>query len=260
LSTGTNIYFASDLHLGAPNAEDSLRREKLFVQWLNEIGPKASEIFLVGDIFDFWYEYRHVIPKGYVRLLGKLAELADRGVKLHFFTGNHDLWYSNYFEQQLGASIHHTPVIREFFGRTFYIAHGDGLGPGDHGYKLLKKVLTNRLSRFLFTLLHPDWGVSLANFFSRLSRNHNYHPQEPGAPEPHTYGEQEFLYIHSRQVLENQPDIDYFIYGHRHIIFDRQVGDKARCLILGDWLSFFSYLEASEAGVTLKRFPLRRHA
>ena len=247
---GNNVYFVSDLHLGIPTPAKSLEREKHFVQWLEEISPDLSTLVLLGDIFDFWFEYKHAVPRGYIRLLGKLAELADRGVEILLFTGNHDLWYKDYFPQQIGAQVYYGPVVKEFFGQTFYLAHGDGLGPGDHGYKFLKKVFTHPLSQWMFARLHPNFGIGLANFFSQLSSKHNRQH------EVIDYGENEYLIAHSREVLKTHPDIQYFVFGHRHLFKEADLTPESRLFILGDWIQYFSYLKVSESEVTLNKYPM----
>src|SRR5215218_4738062 len=164
------VYFLSDFHLGVPTPEKSLEREKLIVQFLDEAKKDAHTIFIVGDMFDFWFEYRKVVPKGHVRLLGKLAELSDAGVQLHFFVGNHDMWMKDYLQTELNMPVYFGPQTFTFNHCSFYIAHGDGLGPGDHGYKAMKKVFRHPLSQCLFSLLPPAIGVGMANYFSRKSR------------------------------------------------------------------------------------------
>ncbi len=166
----SKIYFASDFHLGVPNYEKSLEREKVIVKWLEEIRFDAKEIFLVGDIFDYWYEYTFVIPKGYVRLQGKIAEIVDSGIPVHFFTGNHDMWMGDYFPKELGVSVNHEPIQREFNGKKFYIGHGDGLGPGDWSYKLQKFFFTNKLVQWCFSRLHPNFASYVASSVSKKSR------------------------------------------------------------------------------------------
>lgn len=225
-----------------------MRRERLFVQWLESIRPHAAELFLVGDIFDFWFEYRHAVPKGYVRMMGKLAEMADAGTIIHVFSGNHDLWFRDYFSIEIGARVYHEPIQRELHGHSFYIAHGDGLGPGDRGYKLLKKIFTAPLSIWLYRALHPDWGIGLARFFSSLSRSYQREMDNS------FLGEYEFLIAHSRQVLEVSPEIEYFVFGHRHILRDEEIQPGRHTIFLGDWINFFSYLEVSPEGVSLRRF------
>ncbi|MEM9723011.1 MAG: UDP-2,3-diacylglucosamine diphosphatase [Bacteroidota bacterium] len=249
-----SIYIVSDLHLGAPNHEESLKREKHFVQFLREAENDIQELYLLGDIFDFWFEYKRAIPKGFVRILGKLAELSDKGIPIHIFSGNHDLWYKDYLIQEIGAIIHHKPLRRDFFSHSFYLAHGDGLGPGDHGYKFMKRVITHPISKWLFSLLHPDWGIGLALGISGMSRKH----QRTVSPYPANefLGEKEYLLIHSKELLQTEPDISHFVYGHRHILRKFPIQDRATCYFLGDWINFFSYLKISPSEITLTTYPL----
>src|SRR6185369_16215685 len=170
IPAGKKVYFLSDFHLGVPSHEDSLVREKKVVEFLERIRSDAAVIFIVGDLFDFWYEYKKVVPKGFVRILGKMAEITDSGISIHFFIGNHDMWMSGYFEKELNIPVYHEPRIFEFNGSRFYVGHGDGLGPGDHGYKFIKKVFRNKVCQWLFGILPPALGVGLANYMSRSSR------------------------------------------------------------------------------------------
>lgn len=250
MTTSGKIYFASDLHLGTPDGTTSLQREKLFVQWLEEVRKDASEIFLVGDTFDFWHEYKTVVPKGYVRLQGKLAEIADSGIPIHLFTGNHDLWMFGYLEKELGVILHKQPVEREFAGKRFFIGHGDGLGPKDYGYKLMKKVFANRLCQFAFRWLHPDWGTKLAMYLSRKSRysNEGVHQLEKFRGE-----EEEWLIQYCKRKLQQQ-QYDYFIFGHRHLPLDITLNDKSRYINTGDWLDYNSYAVFDGDKLELKYF------
>src|SRR3954470_21300966 len=170
MALSKKIYFLSDFHLGAPNPAASLDREKRIVKFLDEIKDSAATIFVVGDLFDFWYEYKRVVPRGYVRILGKLAELTDAGIPIHFFVGNHDMWMKDYFQKELNIPVYFEPVSFEFNSKKFLVGHGDGLGPGDHGYKFIKKIFRNRFCQWLFGLLPPQAGIGLANYFSRKSR------------------------------------------------------------------------------------------
>lgn len=247
------IYIASDLHLGAPDPTSSLAREKHFVRFLREVAHDATELYLLGDVFDFWFEYKRVVPRGYVRLLGQLAAMADAGVKIHLFAGNHDLWYDGYLTQEIGATLYREPVIRSFHGRRYYLAHGDGLGPGDHGYKVMKRVFTHPLSRWLFARLHPNFGVGLALQVSQKGGNHHYHAPEE-LEEQHK-GEAEFLYHHARAVFAEDPGIEAFIFGHRHLLIDDQLQDGPRIILLGDWIQYFSYLTLTPDGCSLSVFP-----
>lgn len=229
------IYFLSDFHLGAPDHARSLGREKIIVGFLDEIKKDAAEIFLVGDMFDFWYEYRKVVPKGYVRLLGKLAELSDAGIPMHFFVGNHDMWMRDYFQKELNIPVYYEPKEFERNGKHFLIGHGDGLGPGDHGYKRLKKVFRNPVSKFLFGILPPVAGMGLANYLSRRSR------AQTGASEETFLGEdKEWLIIYCKDVLKKL-NIDFFVFGHRHLPIDYRLSDSSRYINLGDWIRYYTY-------------------
>ncbi len=229
------VYFASDFHLGVPDKLRSREREQLVVAWLDQVSADAAHIFLVGDIFDFWFEYKDVVPRGYVRLLGKLAELRDRGIPVSVFIGNHDMWMKGYFEEELDIPVYYEPKIYQIGKHRFYIGHGDGLGPGDHGYKFIKKVFRNPLCRWLFASLHPRWGIGMANFWSRKSRG------SKGEEDREFLGkDQEWLAIYSREILEKE-HFDFFIFGHRHIPMDIRLNDHSRYLNLGDWIYNFTY-------------------
>lgn len=227
------IYFLSDFHLGSPDFASSLERERIIVRFLDEIKNNAAEIFLVGDMFDFWHEYRKVVPKGYVRLLGKLAELSDKGIPLHFFVGNHDMWVKNYFQQELRMQVYFEPKEFERNGIKFLVGHGDGLGPGDHGYKRLKRLFRNPVCQWLFGILPPALGVGLANYMSQRSRRQTTEEKFLGE-------EKEWLLIYSKEVLKND-FYNYFIFGHRHLPIDYHVSANSRYINLGDWIRFYTY-------------------
>jgi UDP-2,3-diacylglucosamine hydrolase len=230
-----NIYFLSDFHLGTPSHADSLVREKLIVQFLNEIEDKAAEIFIVGDMFDFWYEYKYVVPKGYVRLLGKLAQLSDRGIQLHFFVGNHDMWMTDYLQQELNMPVYFEPKEFSWNGKQFLIGHGDGLGPGDKGYKRLKKVFRNPVCQWAFGILPPQLGMGVANYMSRRSR------AKTGSSEEIFLGEdKEWLVQYCKEKLQEK-HFDFFIFGHRHLPIDFRLTSNSRYINLGDWISFYTY-------------------
>lgn len=231
----SKIYFASDFHLGAPNYEQSLSREKTIVSWLDFIKEDATDIYLLGDIFDFWYEWKRAVPKGYVRLLGKLAELGDAGINIHFFTGNHDLWTFGYLENELGIQIHRKPIQITLQGKKCYIAHGDGLGPGDQGYKFLKKLFTSKLCQWLFSRLHPNSSFALANYFSSKSRVANSDSDKIYKGE-----DDEWLVSYSKEILKNE-HFDYFIFGHRHLVLDIDLSKSSRYINLGEWINYNSY-------------------
>jgi UDP-2,3-diacylglucosamine hydrolase len=235
LQPGKKIFFFSDVHLGAPNAPASLVREQKLLRFLNSIEPLAQEIIIVGDLFDFWYEYRHVVPKGYVRLLGKLAQLTDKGIGIHFFVGNHDMWMKTYFQEELNIPVYFGPKTFQYGKASFYVAHGDGLGPGDHGYKFLKKIFRNPLCQWLFGMLPPVIGIGLANFFSKKSREAvTEHEKVFLGPE------KEWLMIHSRSILHSR-HFDYFIYGHRHVPGIHLLKENSQYVNLGDWVTHFTY-------------------
>jgi UDP-2,3-diacylglucosamine hydrolase len=235
LQPGKKIYFNSDYHLGVPNAEKSREREKKVVKWLEEIRNDAQEIYLMGDLFDFWFEYRYVVPKGYVRLLGKIAEIVDSGIPVYVFTGNHDMWMFGYFEKELGVPVFHKPEVREWNGKRFYLGHGDGLGPGDKAYKILKRVFRNRASQVAFSLLPSRIGMGIANYFSRRSRHAN------ADSDARFLGEnEEWLVVYCKEILEKE-HFDYFIFGHRHLPLDIDLGQNSRYINLGDWIRYFSY-------------------
>lgn len=245
---GKKIYFISDFHLGVPNDKDSRKREDKIVAWLNSISKDAQILYLMGDVFDYWFEYKEVVPRGYVRLLGKLAELSDAGVELHYFTGNHDMWVFDYLPKEIGLQIHRAPIQKEYNGKKFFLGHGDGLGPGDFGYKFIKKVFANKLAQWLFARVHPNTGIGLMKFFSRRSRI------ATGTSDDVYLGDdKEWLMIFSREVLQKE-HYDYFIFGHRHMPLDKQLSDKSRYINLGEWINHFTYAEYDGAELSLKKF------
>jgi UDP-2,3-diacylglucosamine hydrolase len=247
LPSEKKIYFLSDFHLGAPDHASSLEREKIIVQFLSEIKNDAAEIFLVGDMFDFWYEYRKVVPKGYVRLLGKLAELTDAGISMHFFVGNHDMWMRDYLQKELNIPIYFEPREFERHGKRFLIGHGDGLGPGDHGYKRLKKIFRNPACQWLFGILPPVIGVGIANYMSRRSRAHT------GSKEETFLGEDnEWLITYCKDVLKEKK-IDFFVFGHRHLPIDYRL-DNSRYINLGDWIRYYTYAVFDGQTLVLKSY------
>ncbi|MFN5323515.1 MAG: UDP-2,3-diacylglucosamine diphosphatase [Bacteroidota bacterium] len=248
IPSGKKIYFLSDFHLGAPDKTSSRIREKNVIDWLDRVSSDASEIYLLGDVFDFWFEYKTAVPKGYTRLLGKLASLTDSGIKLHYFTGNHDMWVFDYFPEEIGCTIYREPIVRDICGKRFYIGHGDGLGPGDHGYKFIKKVFANRLCQWLFRWLHPDFGIPLANFFSKRSRI-----ATGDSDEKYLGDENEWLVQYCKELLKKEY-FDYLIFGHRHLPIDMVIDGKGRYVNLGEWISHNTF--ASFDGTELK---LERH-
>jgi UDP-2,3-diacylglucosamine hydrolase len=246
------IFFASDFHFGIPDAASSRKREDLFVRWLDQVGPEAREIFLMGDLFDFWFEYNTVVPRGYTRLLGKLAELTDSGVKIHLFRGNHDMWAFDYLNKELNIEIHRDPEIREFNGKKFYLAHGDGLGPGDHGYKFIKKVFQCRLNQWLFRWIHPDIGIKLGLYWSRKSRYASLSRDDHEQQEKELINKR--LTVYSREILQAHPEIDCFIFGHWHLPMEIPLTEKCVQISLGDWLTHFTYAEFDGQKLQLRTY------
>ncbi len=248
LLPGKSVYFASDFHLGVPDDHTSRLRERKIVRWLDAVAPTAGAIFLVGDIFDFWFEYRHTIPKGFIRLQGKLAQLSDAGIPVVFFTGNHDMWMFGYFTEELNVHIHRAPQQFMIAGKKFLIGHGDGLGPGDRRYKALKKLFRSSVAQWLFARLHPNLGMGIAHTWSRNSRLAN---NKKG--EDKFLGEDEWLWTYCREV-ESREHHDYYIFGHRHLPLDLPVGESGRYINLGEWVNHYTYGQFDGAELTLKTF------
>ena len=243
----SKIYFASDLHLGVPNREKSLVREKLFVQWLDDLKVDAEAIYLLGDIFDFWFEYKKAVPKGYVRLLGKLAEFSDSNIPIHIFTGNHDMWLFDYLEDEINAHIYREPIEVSLKGKRFFIGHGDGLGPGDNGYKLIKKIFKNKLCQWLFERIHPNLGISIAQYWSKKSRIAN------GEKDESYHGEKDWLTQFCKQKMKTI-EVDYFIFGHRHLPLEVDLGNNTIYINLGEWVNYNSYAVFDGKKLELKRY------
>ena len=245
---GKKIYFASDNHLGAPDKQSSGPREKKFVNWLDHVKQDAAAIFLLGDLFDFWFEYRTVVPKGFTRTLGKLAEITDSGIPVYYFVGNHDLWMNGYFEEELQIPVFHKPQQFQFNHTSFFIGHGDGLGPGDKGYKRMKKLFTNPLAKWFFRWIHPDWGVRLAQYFSVKNRLIS------GEDDIQFLGEDnEWLVQYAKRKLENK-HYDYFVFGHRHLPLEIDLNGRSTYINLGDWISYYTYAVFDGVHLSLKEF------
>jgi len=239
------VYFASDFHLGVPDYATSLMREKRIIRWLDNCKKDAKAIFLVGDLFDFWFEYKHTVPKGYARFMGKLAELSDSGIELHVFVGNHDLWMFGYFERELNAKVYYDPIEVNINGKLIYVGHGDGLGPGDKGYKQLKKIFTNSFFQWCFNWLHPNIGIGLANFWSSKSR------AQANNVEQQFLGDEEWLWQYAK-VMEATKHHDYYVFGHRHLPLNLEVGNASRYINLGEWLTQYTYAVFEEGELKLK--------
>lgn len=235
---GGGLFFLSDAHLGSLAIPHRRMQERRLVNFLDEIKDKAEAVFLLGDMFDFWYEYKQVVPKGYTRFLGKLSELTDLGIEVHFFTGNHDIWAYNYLEEECGVILHTKPAVVELHGKTFFLAHGDGLGDKrDWGFRFIRSIFHNRACQCMFNWLHPDLGVSFGLNWAKHSRL----KRKDGAEPPYLGEDKEDLVRFSKDYLKTHPDIDYFLFGHRHIELDLMLTKQSRLLILGDWISQFTY-------------------
>lgn len=243
-----SIYFASDFHLGLDLQESSADREKRIVKWLSEIIDKTEELYLLGDLFDYWFEYKSVVPRGHLRFLAKLTEFTDRGIPVHVFTGNHDMWMFDYLATEVGATIHRDPIIKEFYGKTFFLGHGDGLGPGDHGYKFIKKVFRSKINQWLFARLHPNLAIWLMRRFSTTSR-------EAQTEENQFLGaDKEWLVLYCEKKIQ-QENIDYFIFGHRHLPIDHVLSNgQSRYINSGDWMRHNTYVECHGSEVELKTY------
>ncbi len=241
------IYFLSDAHLGAKTIADPRAHECRLVRFLDSIKTDAKALYLMGDIIDFWYEYKTVVPRGYTRFFGKIAELTDSGVEVHWFTGNHDIWIFDYLPQELGVKVHHHALSTIINGKRFFLAHGDGLGDDSLGYKLMSGAFRNKLCQRLFASIHPRWTIALANYWSKKSRLSS-------GDDGQFYGEdKEHLVLHSRELLA-QSEFDFFVYGHRHIMLDLMLTRTSRVIILGDWINLFSYAVMEGDQLWLEQF------
>lgn len=242
------IYFVSDVHLGAPAFKNNHERELLFAKWLDSINNDVEELYLMGDIFDFWWEYKKVVPRGFTRILGRIANLTDRGIPVHFFTGNHDLWVFDYLPSEVGVIVHKNEIIKEFGGKKFFLAHGDGLDAGDIGYIRLKKIFTNKKLQWWFSRLHPNFALHIAHKWSGSSRTAKLEKKE-----------EEFnvnidgMYKFAKEFLTKEP-IDYFIFGHRHVMAVLPLTEKSNFVLLGDWITNFSYGVFDGEKFELKKF------
>jgi UDP-2,3-diacylglucosamine hydrolase len=243
------IFFASDVHLGAFGIKDPFKHEQIFVSWLDSIKEEASEIYLLGDIFDFWWEYKNTIPRGFARFIGKLCELTDKGIKIHYFTGNHDLWIFDYLPKETGVRVVREAEVRILNGKKFYLAHGDGLGKYDRKYNMLKSLFTNRFAQQMFAMIHPRWGIAIARNWSGNSRKTNI--KKYG--ESYFGDDKEWLVLYSREMLQNE-HFDYFIFGHRHFAKVINLSESSKMVYLGDWINLFTYAEWNGNELMLKKF------
>lgn len=239
------IYFASDFHLGSPNIIESRIREKKIISWLNLIEKDAKAIYLLGDVFDFWFEYQKVVPKGFVRILGKLAQLCDNGIEIHYTIGNHDMWMNGYLEEEIGLKIHYEEFIINENNQQIFIGHGDGLGKGDYSYKLLKKIFSSSICKWLFSRLHPNFGINLGQKWSSTSRLNENEKTSPN---------KEILVGYCQEQQKKNP-VDYYIFGHRHLPLNIKIDERCQYINLGDWISNFTYAVYCDEKIELKKFP-----
>jgi len=249
---GKKIFFASDFHLGVPTYEESQAREKRIIDWLESVLPEAHSIYLLGDIFDFWFEYKHAIPKGFARLQGKLAAIRDAGIPIYFFTGNHDMWMFDYFPHEFGIPVYREPKLLEVGNQKLLIGHGDGLGPGDRTYKILKKIFASKICQWLFARIHPNLGIGIANLWSRKSRLGNMKREESFTDE-----KKEYLWVYCSAV-EATVHHDFYVFGHRHLPLDLKIGDHSRYINLGEWVNFNTYAVYDGKDIMLKTFDSKR--
>ncbi|MDR2914804.1 MAG: UDP-2,3-diacylglucosamine diphosphatase [Tannerella sp.] len=245
------IYFASDIHLGNRYLDNPLDAEKKIVQWLDSIKKDAAAIYFLGDVFDYWYEYKYVVPRGHVRFLGKLAELSDIGIEIHFFTGNHDIWMFDYFPEEFGAIIHREPITVELLGKNFFLGHGDEIGYRPLKYRIIQSVFRNRLCQILYATIHPRWTFGFAHRWSLSSRKSGLAAEKVKlAQTRNTIALESF----AKTYLETHPDINFFMFGHLHILLNREISPDSRLIIIGDWMQFFSYAEWDGSILELRIF------
>lgn len=244
------IYFISDAHLGCKAVKWNRNRERRLVRFLDDIKDHATALYMLGDMFDYWFEYKSVVPKGHVRFLGKIAELTDRGVEVHFFIGNHDIWCRDYLTRECGVIMHYEPCTMEIQGKVFYLAHGDGLGDEDRKFGFLRGMFHNRFLQWAFHWLHPDWTVP----FGLRWAQHNKERHDQMGPPVYQGEEREPLVIYSKSYLRDHPDVNFFVYGHRHIELDLMLTRDTRLLILGNWVESFTYACFDGENMTLTNY------
>lgn len=230
------IYFVSDMHFGSDIFEKSIEREKRFVRWLDSIKDETKALYLLGDVFDFWFEYKYVVPAGFTRFLGKIAEMSDEGIEIHFFTGNHDIWAYGYLPKEIGVIIHREPLLTEISGKVFYLAHGDGLGDNSFSFRFIRSIFHNSICQKMFAFLHPRLGIGFGYRWSKHSRK-----KELKNPVPYLGEDKEHLVLYAKDYIKKHPEVDYLIFGHRHIMLDLMLNHKSRMMIIGDWLQHFSF-------------------
>jgi UDP-2,3-diacylglucosamine hydrolase len=246
----SKIYFLSDVHLGSVlHAKRSTEHEveRKLCRWFDKVKDDAKAIYLLGDIFDYWFEYRYVVPRGFVRVLGKIAELTDEGIEVHFFIGNHDIWLTDYLETECGVIIQRRPLVCQLMGQQFFLAHGDGLGDDSRSFKIIRALFHSKLCRKMFATIHPRWAVGFAHKWSNHSR-------ATGRMEEYLGEDKEHLVLFAKEHLKVASNINYFIFGHRHILLDLMIRPACRVIILGDWINYFSYAVFDGRHLTVEVF------
>ncbi|MGV8962941.1 MAG: UDP-2,3-diacylglucosamine diphosphatase [Candidatus Saccharimonadaceae bacterium] len=241
------IYFLSDAHLGSTSHANSIDVERKMCRWFDTVKHDAQAIYLMGDIFDYWFEYKNVVPRGFTRVLGKLSELTDSGIPVYFFIGNHDIWVTDYLSAECGLIVIKEPVIKNLNGKIFYLAHGDGLGDESKSFKFIRKIYHNSFLRIMYAAIHPRWTIAFASKWSNYSRMND-------KEEPYLGEEKEHLIQFAKEKLKTEPQINYFIFGHRHIMLNLPLKDESYIVILGDWMHCFSYAEFDGEAIQLKQF------
>ena len=237
----------SDAHLGSVSHDSSIDVERKLCRWFDAVKHDAKEIYLLGDIFDYWFEYKNVVPRGFTRVLGKFSELTDVGIPIYFFIGNHDIWLTDYLSTECGLIVKRKPVVKNIDGKVFFLAHGDGLGDESWGFRFVRKIYHNKFLRFLYAAIHPRWTMAFASKWSNYSRM-------SAEIAPFMGEEKEHLIQFAKEELKRSPEINYFIFGHRHIMLNHPLKDNSNIVILGDWMSYFSYAVFDSKTVELKQF------
>jgi Uncharacterized protein conserved in bacteria len=247
--TKKKIYFASDIHLGSDVFEDPRLTEKRLVRWLDSIKDEAKVLYLLGDVFDFWFEYKKVVPKGFTRFLGKIAEMSDNGTEIHFFTGNHDIWVYDYLPLEIGVIVHKEPLVTEINGKIFYLAHGDGLGDDSRSFRFIRSIFHHKTCQFLFAALPTRWGIGFAHCWSKHSRK-----KSDLCSAPYFGEDKEHLVLFAKNYIKEHPETDYLLFGHRHILLDLMLNKKSRMMIIGDWIQYYSYAVFDGEDIRLEQF------
>ncbi|WP_102407204.1 UDP-2,3-diacylglucosamine diphosphatase [Parabacteroides bouchesdurhonensis] len=257
-SSRKKIYFASDAHLGARFHKYPMAVEKKLVRWLDSIKEDAQAVWLLGDMFDYWYEYRYVVPRGHTRFLGKLAELSDNGIEIHIFIGNHDIWMFDYLPQEIGAIIHREPLTVDLLGKRFFLAHGDEVDYRSKAFRLIRAIFRNKFCQWLYAGIHPRWTFGFALGWSLNSRKNGLKKESANGNVKEYQGEAgEYLVLFAKDYLKTHPDINFFIFGHRHIMLDLMLSKTSRLLIAGDWMQYFSYIVWDGESLSLEQFEVK---